>query len=135
MNNDELLTEFLKVYSEFNPLFVGEQAESNKLKIFVIFDKVKCLYTQFKELDKCDNLYPFLMLVAHYFVMGGNAKSINILPTDGGLVASSSVGDVAISYGANPYGNNEFLYWLALTPYGKEYLAWIKSNNTFLIVN
>ena len=40
-----------------------------------------------------------------------------------GRVASAAVGEVNVSYEAIPTADDEFEYWLSLTPYGLELLA------------
>lgn len=127
------LKQFLAVYSEFEPAI---KTQDDVDKFLVVFDKVKCLYPEFKDLSKCKDKFPFYMLVAHYLVMSGLTKSIGILPQNG-LIANSSVGDVSIGYQASPYSTkgDELTYYLSLTPYGMEYLAWLARQAGLRIVN
>lgn len=101
----------------------------------LIFKRVTCLYPEFKDAKKCQKV-PLYALVAHYFVYQGFASSIGIL-SQKGLVASSSVGDVSVSYQASPYAakGNDFNYFLSLTPYGMEYLAWLQRQAGLSYVN
>lgn len=100
-----------------------------------VFKRVTCLYPEFRDAKKCQKV-PLYALVAHYFVYQGFASSIGIL-SQKGLVASSSVGDVSVSYQASPYAakGNDFSYFLSLTPYGMEYLAWLQRQAGLLYVN
>lgn len=100
-----------------------------------VFKRVTCLYPEFMDVKKCQKV-PLYALVAHYFVYQGFASSIGIL-SQKGLVASSSVGDVSVSYQASPYAakGNDFSYFLSLTPYGMEYLAWLQRQAGLLYVN
>lgn len=100
-----------------------------------IFKRVTCLYPEFMDVKKCQKV-PLYALVAHYFVYQGFASSIGIL-SQKGLIASSSVGDVSVSYQASPYAakGNDFSYFLSLTPYGMEYLAWLQRQAGLLYVN
>lgn len=100
-----------------------------------VFKRVTCLYPEFRDVKKCQKV-PLYALVAHYFVYQGFASSIGIL-SQKGLIASSSVGDVSVSYQASPYAakGNDFSYFLSLTPYGMEYLAWLQRQAGLLYVN
>lgn len=100
-----------------------------------VFKRVTCLYPEFRDAKKCQKV-PLYALVAHYFVYQGFASNIGIL-SQKGLVASSSVGDVSVSYQASPYAakGNDFSYFLSLTPYGMEYLAWLQRQAGLLYVN
>lgn len=100
-----------------------------------VFRRVVCLYPEFKDAKNCQKV-PLYALIAHYFVYQGFASSIGIL-SQKGLVASSSVGDVSVSYQASPYASkgNDFSYFLSLTPYGMEYLAWLQRQAGLLYVN
>lgn len=127
------LKDFLNIYPEFKPL-INTQDLADEWDNLI--NKVKCLYPEFNDLDKCEDKYPFFMLVAHYAVVRGMAKSLGITAANG-LVASSSVGDVSVSYQASPYATkgDELVYFLSLTPYGMEYLAWINRKSGLRIVN
>lgn len=162
----ECLKEFLGFYPEFKPLFVkveliekesenneneskNEHGEKPKPELVEVesvneimvknweslFKRVTCLYPEFRDVKKCQKV-PLYALVAHYFVYQGFASSIGIL-SQKGLVASSSVGDVSVSYQASPYAakGNDFNYFLSLTPYGMEYLAWLQRQAGLLYVN
>lgn len=162
----ECLKEFLGFYPEFKPLFVkvelvekepenneneskNEHGEKPKPELVEVesvneimvknweslFKRVTCLYPEFRDAKKCQKV-PLYALVAHYFVYQGFASSIGIL-SQKGLVASSSVGDVSVSYQASPYAakGNDFNYFLSLTPYGMEYLAWLQRQAGLLYVN
>lgn len=100
-----------------------------------LFKRVTCLYPEFRDAKKCQKV-PLYALVAHYFVYQGFASSIGIL-SQKGLIASSSVGDVSVSYQASPYAakGNDFNYFLSLTPYGMEYLAWLQRQAGLSYVN
>lgn len=100
-----------------------------------VFKRVTCLYPEFRDVKKCQKV-PLYALVAHYFVYQGFTSSIGIL-SQKGLIASSSVGDVSVSYQASPYAakGNDFSYFLSLTPYGMEYLAWLQRQAGLLYVN
>lgn len=132
-----LLKEFLNNFKEFKPLFKSKQ----DIKYFYnTLNKIKCFNREFDNLNDNNidkfkhNINNFFLLIAHQLTMDGFAKNIGILPSDG-LIASSSVGDVSISFQANPYGKNEFSYWLSLTPYGRAYLACLARRTGILIVN
>lgn len=160
----ECLKEFLSFYPEFKPLFVkvelvekepdnndsqNEHGEKPKPELVEVesvneimvknleslFKRVTCLYPEFRDVKKCQKV-PLYALVAHYFVYQGFASSIGIL-SQKGLVASSSVGDVSVSYQASPYAakGNDFNYFLSLTPYGMEYLAWLQRQAGLSYVN
>ena len=128
------------VCSEFAPLLNTGNAEKdaqNKAFIKVIFEKIRCLYPEFNELEKCKQSLPYLMLVAHYLTMSGRASDLGITGASG-VMANSSVGDVSVGYQPAPYSGadtDEFRYWLSLSPYGKEYLAWLARQSGLLYVN
>ncbi|ELV5447895.1 DUF4054 domain-containing protein [Campylobacter jejuni] len=131
----QILKDFLDNFPEFKPLFDNESSVNYFL---TIINQVKCDFNEYKDLDinkKCE-LRHFLLLVAHYLVLSGFSKSINILPADG-VIASSSVGDVSVSYQTSPYSTkgNDFTYWLSTTPYGRMYLAWLQRQAGLRIVN
>ncbi len=131
----DILDKFLTIYPEFKPVC---ESDEQKARFDSVVAKVQCIYTEFKDLDKCSDLYPFLALTAHYFVVGGNAESIGIVSTQGtGLIASSSIGDVSVSYQASPYSTkgDDFTYFLASTRYGQEYLAWLARQTGLNYVN
>ena len=137
---DDLVDKFLLIYPEFVPLLNTGNAEKdaqNKAFIKVIFEKIRCLYPEFSELDKCKQSLPYLMLVAHYLTMSGRASDLGITGASG-VMANSSVGDVRVGYQPAPYSGadtDEFRYWLSLSPYGKQYLAWLARQSGLLYVN
>ena len=137
---DDLVDKFILIYPEFAPLLNTGNAEKdaqNKAFIKVIFEKIRCLYPEFSELDKCKQSLPYLMLVAHYLTMSGRASDLGITGANG-VMANSSVGDVSVGYQPAPYSGadtDEFRYWLSLSPYGKEYLAWLARQSGLLYVN
>lgn len=131
----KLLDEFLAIYPEFEPLFEGEGAEKMKARFKTLFHKISCLYPEFSDLKSCKNKLPYFMLVAHNAVIAGLGTPLGILAQNG-LVASSSVGGVSVSYQGSPYANaDEFGYFMSLTPYGKEYLAWLARQAGLSYVN
>lgn len=131
--DNDFLNGFLGVYPEFKPLFMKNPETIANFE--AIKSKVLCLYPEFANVKECKR-FPLYALVAHYFVMGGFASSIGILAQKG-LVASSSVGDVSVSYQSAPYSTkgNDFTYFLSLTPYGMEYLAWLQRQAGLTYVN
>ena len=137
---DDLVDKFILIYPEFAPLLNTGNTEKdaqNKAFIKVIFEKIRCLYPEFSELDKCKQSLPYLMLVAHYLTMSGRASDLGITGANG-VMANSSVGDVSVGYQPAPYSGadtDEFRYWLSLSPYGKEYLAWLARQSGLLYVN
>ena len=137
---DDLVDKFMLIYPEFAPLLNTGNAEKdaqNKAFIKVIFEKIRCLYPEFNELEKCKQSLPYLMLVAHYLTMSGRASDLGITGANG-VIANSSVGDVSVGYQPAPYSGadtDEFRYWLSLSPYGKEYLAWLARQSGLLYVN
>lgn len=128
----ELLAYFLYVYPEFKPLFKDKES----IEYFTMLsDKVISVYFSNKPLKSKADRYPLFMLIAHKLVMSGFSKSIGILSQDG-AIASSSVGEVSVSFQATPYSNgDEFTYNLSLTPYGREYLEWLARQAGIRIVN
>lgn len=129
---DELLKSFLSVYPEFSGIITNEEEQS---KVMSIVKQLKCLYPEFENLDTCVNLYPFFMLLAHYIVYLGYSKSLGIYAQNG-LVASSSIDGVSVSYQSSPYSRgDELTYFLGLTPYGMQYLAWLARRAGLRLVN
>ena len=129
----EIIEALLTIYPEFKPILETQEQVDNFL---AIIDQVRCLYPEFNDLKKCQNKYPFLMLIAHYVVMAGLTKSIGIYAQNG-LVASSSIDGVSVSYQSSPYSTkgDELTYYLSLTPYGLQYLAWLARQAGLKIVN
>lgn len=130
----------LKVYPEFKPLAqTAEQIEQWE----VYFNKAKCLIPKFAKVSNenvttnCRYALPLFMVVSHLFVMDGLAQEIGINASSGS-VASSSVGDVSISFNSAPYTlskNPNFNYWWGLTKYGAEFLAWLDTQSGLRYVN
>ena len=134
----ELLQRLLKVYPEFKPL-AETQEQQEQWDIY--FNKAKCLIPNFASVTddniKCELALPLFMVVAHLFVMDGLAQDIGINASSGS-VASSSVGDVSISFNAGAYTltkSPNFNYWWGLTKYGAEYLAWLDTRSGLRYVN
>ena len=88
----KLLEDFLAVYPEFAPIYTTQEQID---RFELLAEKIKCIYPRFKNAEKCSDKFPYFMLVAHYIVMNGEAKSIGILPSSG-IKSSSSVGDVSV---------------------------------------
>lgn len=129
----QILKDFLASFPEFKPLFNNQES----INFFLTkVEMVKCRFKEYKDLSKCENLYSFFLLVAHFLVMSGFSQSIGINYTNG-LVASSSVGDVSVSFQSSPYSTkgDEFVYFMSLTPYGMDYLAWLSRQAGLRIVN
>lgn len=120
---------FLTTYPEFTPIF-----EDNSELFGIVANKIICLFKEYRNLKRCERFFTLYMLIAHYIVMGGYAKSVGILPQNG-LISNSSVGDVTVGFEASPYNKQGFSAWLALTPYGREYLAWRAMQSGVLYVN
>lgn len=129
----EIIEFLLTIYPEFKPILETQEQIDN---FIAIIDQVRCLYPEFNDLKKCQNKYPFLMLIGHYAVMAGLTKSIGIYAQNG-LVASSSIDGVSVSYQSSPYSTkgDELTYYLSLTPYGLQYLAWLARQAGLKIVN
>lgn len=129
----EIIEALLTIYPEFKPILETQEQIDN---FIAIINQVRCLYSEFSDLKKCQNKYPFLMLIAHYAVMAGLTKSIGIYAQNG-LVASSSIDGVSVSYQSSPYSTkgDELTYYLSLTPYGLQYLAWLARQAGLKIVN
>ena len=129
----EIFEALLIIYPEFKSALKTQEQVDN---FIAIINQVRCLYPEFNDLKKCQNKYPFLMLIAHYAVMAGLTKSIGIYAQNG-LVASSSIDGVSVSYQSSPYSTkgDELTYYLSLTPYGLQYLAWLARQAGLKIVN
>ena len=121
---------FLQTYAEFKSV-----AFQDVVNMFV---KISCIYPKYKDLvqkndpNLCDT-YPFFMLVAHYLCIEGKAEAAGF-NRSGGVVSSSSIDSVSVSYVTPPYKDN-FQYFFSQTPYGQEYLAYISTNNVMMYVN
>ena len=121
---------FIETYKEFKGI---ESSEVTNM-----FQKIGCIYPKYKDLVKTSDLnlcdsYPFFMLTAHYLCIEGKAEVVGINRSNG-VVSSSSIDGVSVSYATMPYKDN-FQYFFSQTPYGQEYLAYINSNNIMLYVN
>lgn len=127
----ELLQNFLIIYPEFSEIFKDENSIN---RVLAIVEQLKCLYPEFNDLDKCYNKQPFFMLLAHYIVMSGLSNEIGIFAQNG-LVSSSSIDGVSVSYQGSPYTSDELTYFLSLTPYGMAYLAWLRRQAGLRIIN
>lgn len=127
----ELLQSFLIIYPEFSEIFKDENSVN---RVLAIVEQLKCLYPEFNDLDKCYNKQPFFMLLAHYIVMSGLSNEIGIFAQNG-LVSSSSIDGVSVSYQGSPYSSDELTYFLSLTPYGMAYLAWLRRQAGLRIIN
>ena len=128
--NNPLYNLFIETYKEFKGIESSE--------VINMFQKIGCIYPKYKDLAKENNpdlcnAYPFFMLTAHYLCIEGKAEVVGINRSNG-VVSSSSIDGVSISYATMPYKDN-FQYFFSQTPYGQEYLAYINSNNIMLYVN
>ena len=131
LEKPKLLEDFLSVYPEFTPLYTTQKDID---RFMLLAEKIKCIYPRFKNAERCSDKFPYFMLVAHYIVMNGEAKKIGILASSG-IKSSSSVGDVSVGFQATPYDKDNFSYWLALSPYGREYLSWLQTQIGMTYVN
>lgn len=123
--------EFFKTFPELKPTAStreGLEKWQNVMK------KVKCIYQEYAQPENICSAYPLFALTAHYGIIEGLGKEVGIVRADG-VVASSSVGDVSVSFQTQPYGNNEFTYFLGLTKYGLEFLAWLNRRNGLYYAN
>ena len=127
----KLLQDFLVIYQEFAPIFKDESVIN---RVLALIEMIKCLYPEFSDLDKCSDKHPFYMLLAHYLVMRGFTQDLGIL-SQNGLVASSSIDGVSVSYQSSPYSSDELTYFLSLTPYGIAYLAWLRRQAGLRVIN
>lgn len=125
-----LLDFFLSIYPEFKAL-------QDKQVILNMFKKISLLYPSYKPTEPLDTeraeIYPFTMLVAHYLVIGGYALEIG-LNKPSGLVASSSIDGVSVSYQAQ-ITKDQFQYFFSQTPYGQEYLAYLNTQAGLRLIN
>ena len=128
--NNPLYELFISTYKEF--------ADVEFAEVIKMFAKIACIYSKYKNLTQtntpalCDT-YPFFMLVAHYLSIEGKAEVSGSFKGNG-VVASSSIDGVSVSYAAPVYKDN-FQYFFTQTPYGQEYLAYLASNNSMMYVN
>lgn len=131
-----LVAFFVKAYPEFKPL---TETQDGIDSIENTMEKILCLssYSDFRELkndiNNCSLRYPFFMLVAHYLVINGYGVAIGINKPNG-LISSSSIDSVSVSYQTAPYNNN-FDFFFGQTPYGMEYLAYIASITSVKLIN
>ena len=127
----QILKDFLIVYPEFSPLYTTQEGIDSFLSIVA---KLQCIYPEFQNIETCKNKYPFFMLVAHTIVMDGKSSSIGIYPLKG-LLSNSAVGNASVGYQQTPYSTDSFSYYLSLSKYGKEYLAWLQRQAGLVYVN
>ena len=127
----KLLQDFLVIYGEFTPIFKDESVIN---RVLVLIEELKCLYPEFSDLERCTDKHPFYMLLAHYLVMRGFTQELGIF-SQNGLIASSSIDGVSVSYQNSPYSSDELTYFLSLTPYGIMYLAWLRRQAGLRIIN
>lgn len=125
------LQELTKLFPELAPTV---QSQEDIEKWEAVLKKVKCIYQEFAQPKTECEAYPLLVLVAHYGVINGLGNAVGITRADG-VVASSSVGDVSVSFQTQPYGSNEFTYFLGLTKYGLEFLAWLNRRSGLYYAN
>ena len=130
-NLPKLLQDFLAIYEEFTPIFKDESAVN---RVLALIEMIKCLYPEFSDLERCNDKHPFYMLLAHYLVMRGFTQELGIF-SQNGLVSSSSIDGVSVSYQSSPYSSDELTYFLSLTPYGIMYLAWLRRQAGLRIIN
>ena len=125
-----ILDSFLSIYPEFSAL-------TNKQNILNMFKKISLLYPSYAPKNPFDTeraeIYPFFMLVSHYLVIGGYALEIG-LNKPSGLVASSSIDGVSVSYQAQ-ITKDQFQYFFSQTPYGQEYLAYLNTQAGLRLIN
>lgn len=131
-----LIARFLTTYSEFKEF---ANSEDNISTIENMINKIKCLFDEYKciKLDgrnNCKLELSFFMLVAHFLVIGGYVKDFGI-EANQGIIASSSIDSVSVSFQSTPYNNSDFKYQLSLTPYGKEYLWYLSLNRGIMYIN
>lgn len=74
------------------------------------------------------------MLVAHFLTMGGYVKDIGI-EANAGVISSSSIDGVSVSFQQAPYGKDNFNYELSLTKYGREYLFYLSTHKGVQYIN
>ena len=127
----KLLQDFLVIYGEFTPIFKDESVIN---RVLALIEELKCLYPEFSDLERCRDRHPFYMLLAHHLVMRGFTQEIGIF-SQNGLVSSSSIDGVSVSYQSSPYSSDELTYFLSLTPYGILYLAWLRRQAGLRIIN
>lgn len=127
--DDDFYNLFLQTYPEFKAVpyeVVGD-----------MFLKITSIYPKYKDLEQTSEaippeVYPFFTLVAHYLCIEGKAE-IAGFNRSAGVVSSSSIDGVSVSYVAPPLKDN-FQYFFSKTPYGQEYLAYISTNNVMMYV-
>lgn len=125
------LQDLAKLFPELEPTM---QSQEDIEKWEAVLKKVKCIYQEFSQPKSECEAYPLLVLTAHYGVINGLGNAVGITRADG-VVASSSVGDVSVSFQTQPYGSNEFTYFLGLTKYGLEFLAWLNRRSGLYYAN
>lgn len=128
-DDDDFYKLFLQTYPEFKAVPYEVVCD--------MFLKITCIYPKYKDLEQTSEaippeVYPFFMLVAHYLCIEGKAE-IAGFNRSAGVVSSSSIDGVSVSYVAPPLKDN-FQYFFSKTPYGQEYLAYISTNNVMMYV-
>lgn len=128
-DDDDFYKLFLQTYPEFKAVPYEVVCD--------MFLKITSIYPKYKDLDKTSEaippeVYPFFMLVAHYLCIEGKAE-IAGFNRSAGVVSSSSIDGVSVSYVSPPY-KDSFQYFFSKTPYGQEYLAYISTNNVMMYV-
>lgn len=116
-----LLDEFLEVYPEFTPILTTPEQIA---QFDAICNKIQCVYPNFNNINQLDCKYkqPFFMLVAHYLVVGGYAKSIGLKISQGNI-KSVKLETIHRTFQDVRYEDTTS-YWFSLTQYGKEYSSW-----------
>lgn len=123
------LQEFILIYPEFQKFTENPDAE----QIFEIQSKeVMCMFPILKDVTDCTK-FPTYALIAHYMIMNNRFNSIGFNAPDG-IVNSSSVGSVSVSFESKIF-SNQFEYFLSQTPYGLKFLAWWNSKTGVRYVN
>lgn len=123
------LEEFLIIYPEFQKFTEDPKAE----QIFEIQVKeVLCLFPVLREVSECSK-FPTYSLLAHYMIINNRFTSLGFNAPDG-IVTSSSVGSVSVSFESKIF-SNQFEYFLSQTPYGLKFLSWWNSKTGVRYVN
>lgn len=131
-----LQANFIKQYPEFKE-FLNNDANIDIVNALI--NKIKCLFIEYKCVNddgssNCNITLPFYMLLAHYILLGGYAKDYGMEASEG-IIASSSIDSVSVSFQSTPYNNSDFKYQLSLTPYGREYLLYLSVNRGIRYIN
>lgn len=131
---NKLVKFFTQVYPEFTPI-----ALKSEQTIINMFHKIACLYPKYRELAKdspdtqCELYYSFFMLIGHYLVINGFAQELGLNKSTG-LISSSSIDGVSVSFQTAPYKDN-YQYFFNQTPYGQEYLAYLSTQSGLRYIN